>query len=68
MLFGLLLVQLIFYLSQHDLSARLVNPTALILTAVLVALMTAAFFVKSKAMNIAVLCALIIRYAAVYLI
>ena len=68
MLFALLVVQLTFYLTNPALSARLVNPTALVLTAVLVALMTAAFFVKSKAMNIAVLIALIIRYAAVYLI
>lgn len=68
MLFALLVVQLTFYLSHPDLTTRLVNPTALILTAVLVILMTAAFFVKSKAMNIAVLIALIIRYAAVYMI
>ena len=63
MLFALLVVQLTFYLTNPALSARLVNPTALVLTAVLVALMTAAFFVKSKAMNIAVLIALIIRLA-----
>ena len=68
MLFALLVVQLTFYLTNPALSARLVNPTALVLTAVLGALMTAAFFVKSKAMNIAVLIALIIRYSAVYLI
>ncbi|HMT40173.1 MAG TPA: hypothetical protein PKC48_01740 [Sphingorhabdus sp.] len=68
MLFALLFVQLTFYLSHPDLSERLVNPLALGLTAVLIALMTAAFFVKSKTMNIAVLIALIVRYAAVYLI
>ena len=68
MLFALLLVQLTFYFTEPTLYARLVNPQALILTAVLIALMTAAFFVKSKVMNIIVLSALIVRYAAVYLI
>ena len=67
-LLALLLVQVTFYFTEPTLYARLVNPTALALTAVLVALMVAAFFVKSKVMNIVVLIALIIRYAAVYLI
>jgi hypothetical protein len=67
MLFGLLVVQLAFYASQPALLPRLSNPTALTLTAILIALMAAAAFAKSKAANIAILLALIVRYSIVYL-
>lgn len=67
-LFILLCVQLGFYMSQAELALRLVAPIPLALTVVLVALMAAAFFVKSKAANIIVLAALICRYVVVYVL
>lgn len=68
MLFGLLVVQLAFYASHRVLADRLTNPLSLSLTIILIALMVAAAFAKTKPVNIAVLLALIVRYAAVYLI
>lgn len=65
-LFVLLCVQLGFYLSQTELAPRLASPLSWGLTAVLIALMAAACFVKSKTANVAVLAALICRYVIVY--
>lgn len=67
-LFVLLLVQLGFYLAQPMLALRLTNPVALGLTALLVALMIAAFYAKSKIANGVILSGLIIRYVVVYVL
>jgi hypothetical protein len=64
----LLFVQLGFYAATPVLAPKLMNPLALGLTAVLIGLMLAACFVRSKAANIAVLLALVARYSLVYLI
>lgn len=68
MLFALLVIQLGYYLSQPELAPRLMNPQALSLTVILVALMAAVCLVRSTAANVAVLLALVARYAIVYLI
>jgi hypothetical protein len=66
-LFALLLVQLGYYLAEPALAPRLANPLALGLTAVLIGLMAAAALVRSTEANVAVLIALVLRYALVYL-
>jgi hypothetical protein len=68
MLGVLLFVQLGFYASQPAMLPSLMRPLALALTAILIALMIASVLVKSKKANVAVLFALILRYAIVYLI
>ncbi len=69
---GLLLVllaaQLGYYLSQPGLAANLMRPLAWIMTAVLVALMAAAMWVKDRRWSIAILTALIARYVVIYLL
>lgn len=67
-LFVLLLVQLGFYMSQPALAPRLANPLALALTAVLVMLMIAACFAKSKIANVVILLGLVARYVVVYVL
>jgi hypothetical protein len=67
-LFALLCVQLGFYLSQPDLAPRLASPLSMGLTVILVMLMAAACFVRSKMANILVLTGLIVRYAMVYIL
>lgn len=69
---GLLLVLLvaqITYYAVHPVLARaLTDPLALTMTAVLVALMVAAMWVKDRRWSIAVLSLLVVRYVAIYLI
>jgi hypothetical protein len=64
----LLFVQLGYYATQPEMAPRLLNPLALGLTAVLIALMGAAWLVRSKPIAIVVLLALIARYAVVYVL
>jgi hypothetical protein len=64
----LLVVQLLFYATQPTLAQRLANPTSISATAILVLLMATAFFAKSKALNIAILLALILRYTLAYVL
>ena len=64
----LLFVQLGFYLSQPTLAPRLASPVPLLLTALLIALMTAACFAKSKIANGLILSGLILRYVVVYVL
>jgi hypothetical protein len=66
-LFVLLIVQLVGYALSPALVDKLANPRTLILTGVLMLLMGAAFFAKTKALNTVVLIALILRYCLVYL-
>ncbi len=64
----LLAAQLGYYLSQPGLAANLMRPLAWIMTAVLVALMAAAMWVKDRRWSIAILTALIARYVVIYLL
>jgi glucan phosphoethanolaminetransferase (alkaline phosphatase superfamily) len=64
----LLFVQLGFYASEPALAPRLFAPLPLALTAILIALMLAACFVKSRTASTVVLVLLVLRYAVVYLI
>ncbi len=69
---GILLVlvvcQLGFYWTQPELVARLNNPLALSLTAILIILMLATMLFRSLKLNVAILVALIARYLLVYVI
>lgn len=64
----LLFVQLGFYLTQPALAPRLTSPAPLLLTALLMALMIAVCFAKSKIANGVILSGLIIRYVVVYVL
>jgi hypothetical protein len=64
----LLLVQLAFYAGTPELAARLMNPLALAMTAVLVALMITAMFVRGQTWTRLAMIALVGRYIIVYLI
>lgn len=64
----LLVVQLGFYLTQPALAPRLASPVPLLLTALLMALMIAVCFAKSKIANGVILSGLIIRYVVVYVL
>ena len=64
----LLFVQLGFYLTQPALAPRLASPVPLLLTALLMALMIAVCFAKSKIANGVILSGLIIRYVVVYVL
>ncbi|WP_164114952.1 hypothetical protein [Sphingorhabdus sp. Alg239-R122] len=69
---GILLVlvvcQLGFYWAQPELAARLNNPLALSLTAILIILMLATMLFRSVKLNVVILVALIARYLIVYAI
>lgn len=67
-LIALVVVQWGFLSTIEPLRARLFEPTPIAMTTILVALMTAAMFVRNERLNIVLLCALIVRYVIAYLI
>lgn len=67
-LFALLLCQLGWYASIPSLAGHLARPLPLALTAILVALMLAAMFVRGRRWSVVVMGALVFRYVFVYLL
>ena len=69
---GLLVVltfsQLAFYASQPEIAPRLLDPTALLFTLILLVLMIATMVFKSVKVNIIILSALIFRYVVIYIL
>jgi hypothetical protein len=67
-MFALMMVQLVFYASTPELAARLISPLPLTMTAVLVALMITAMFVRGQLWTRLAMIALVGRYIIVYLL
>jgi hypothetical protein len=63
-----MMVQLVFYASTPELAARLISPLPLAMTAVLVALMITAMFVRGQLWTRLAMIALVGRYIIVYLL
>lgn len=67
-LFGLLVVQMIYYASVPAILPRLIAPASLAMTALLAALLVVGMVVRSRRWATVVMAALVLRYVAGYLI